>query len=414
MPHARISRWRYIFFALLLVAGEATQADEATGRDRYGGDTSIQCEATGHFYTKQLGHRWVFITPEGHPYLSVGINHLGNCITPGKCWSAASRFYVESGGNKQAAIESILEVAKNLNFNSGGGYAPMPAGVKKSLPYVSTIGYPDGKKFEFDVFDPVTERKLRDRVRQAIRSDKDNPFLMGYYYIDCPQWNERLVEFYRTLPENSPGGKKYRGLLKQHEAEPGSPLPQKLQEEFMAIVAERLYSIMHAAIRETDPHHLIFGEKFVTRRVPHPVLKAITPFIDVFSVQPLGGVAKQDCVRFQRKLMDEYYRICGKPVMVPDYACTFFTPATKKTHWHQLKTEQDASRAYRDFLSGAFRTPYIVGVHRCELQTWYKPAQRHWRQGILDPSGQPYPLLAETVTRTNRDVIETAYEELKK
>ena len=44
-------------------------------RDRYGGWTGKQFEATGFFRTQHDGERWWLVTPEGNAFLSLGINH---------------------------------------------------------------------------------------------------------------------------------------------------------------------------------------------------------------------------------------------------------------------------------------------------------------------------------------------------
>jgi len=65
---------------LLAVAVLPTVAAPVPQFDRYGGTTSIQRAATGHFRVEQVNGRWMFITPEGHGYLALGANHTGKPI----------------------------------------------------------------------------------------------------------------------------------------------------------------------------------------------------------------------------------------------------------------------------------------------------------------------------------------------
>ena len=46
-----------------------------TGKDKYGGWTGKSFEATGFFRTEKAD-RWWLVTPEGHAFLSFGINHF--------------------------------------------------------------------------------------------------------------------------------------------------------------------------------------------------------------------------------------------------------------------------------------------------------------------------------------------------
>ena len=44
--------------------------------DRFGGYKPIRSEATGFFRVEKIGPRWWFITPEGHAFVSRGVNHM--------------------------------------------------------------------------------------------------------------------------------------------------------------------------------------------------------------------------------------------------------------------------------------------------------------------------------------------------
>jgi hypothetical protein len=52
-------------------AGQARDTDE----DPFGGWKAKRFEATGFFRTEHDGTRWWLVTPEGHAFLSFGINH---------------------------------------------------------------------------------------------------------------------------------------------------------------------------------------------------------------------------------------------------------------------------------------------------------------------------------------------------
>ena len=44
-------------------------------RDRFGGWTELKFDATGFFRTEHDGRRWWLVTPEGHAFISWGVNH---------------------------------------------------------------------------------------------------------------------------------------------------------------------------------------------------------------------------------------------------------------------------------------------------------------------------------------------------
>jgi len=64
--------------ALAIQAGENTSSSPTEAQpflDEYGGLLSIKSEETGFFRLEKLHGRWWFITPKGHPFLSIGVNH---------------------------------------------------------------------------------------------------------------------------------------------------------------------------------------------------------------------------------------------------------------------------------------------------------------------------------------------------
>ena len=65
-----------IVITLLVVWHSPTQAQV----DRYGGWMDVEATARGYFYLTEINGRNTFITPEGHAYYVMGINHLSNCV----------------------------------------------------------------------------------------------------------------------------------------------------------------------------------------------------------------------------------------------------------------------------------------------------------------------------------------------
>ena len=72
-----------ILTALLLAPLAALHAAESAPLsmtlpplDAYGGAMTIKAQATGYFWLKEINGRWFFITPEGHGFIPLGVNHL--------------------------------------------------------------------------------------------------------------------------------------------------------------------------------------------------------------------------------------------------------------------------------------------------------------------------------------------------
>ena len=95
--------WRLVgtllVFALLITPLGTVQGQ---GLDQYGGyqDLPVSGGATGHFRTAKVGNRWVFVTPEGNTFWTVGIycvdvdehvDDLGGTYASGSSPSMATR-----------------------------------------------------------------------------------------------------------------------------------------------------------------------------------------------------------------------------------------------------------------------------------------------------------------------------------
>ena len=57
----------------------STKVDNGANLDQFGGWKEKKLTETGFFHTEHDGDRWWFVTPEGHAFLSFGINqyHAG-------------------------------------------------------------------------------------------------------------------------------------------------------------------------------------------------------------------------------------------------------------------------------------------------------------------------------------------------
>ena len=57
-------------------APECIPASGTPSFDAYGGDARVSLASTGFFRTEKHCERWWFVTPDGHPFYSMGINSI--------------------------------------------------------------------------------------------------------------------------------------------------------------------------------------------------------------------------------------------------------------------------------------------------------------------------------------------------
>ena len=394
-------------FLLLFVFGAAEL--HADGLDASGGSTTIKTEATGWFRIQKVQQRWFFITPEGHGYLPLGVNHLRSYFNgEGGRLRPVERDLVKAkhGGDAGAAAAHLEAMLRSWGFNYAGYDAP--PSFRKRMPFstgfiqTQTSAVHPGVKY-VDVFAPEFATDLDQRVAAHCAPLRENKLLLGHYLADLPLWGDKAwmdaqesdkgeswLSFFRKLSPGSPGGMVYA----QHRDN---------EEALIPVIADQIYRLTAAAFQKHDPHHLVLGERYAGNRLHLPVIEAAAKHFPVIAVQLDGP--------FDAALYEELHRRTGRPLISCDHVTAFPTAATPSVRGKPVKTEHEAAALYAAYLREAFAEPYMLGYNRCQLMTRIRtdgdpPA---WKQGLLAPDGEPYPTLLKAVTETNRAVMQQVF-----
>ena len=166
-------------------------------RDRYGGGVFARYRATG-FYRLERDERWWFVTPDGHPYLSWGLNH----VAPGELlWPHNRAYWGEAFGAEPSEEDPAFMAAYrrkmrrdlvSFGFNALGcppaqHYAPC------RVPYVETLRFVDICHWQtptaeayHDVFSDAFRHHCDGLARQRAARLADDPYLLSYTMTDCP------------------------------------------------------------------------------------------------------------------------------------------------------------------------------------------------------------------------------------
>jgi hypothetical protein len=367
--------------------------------DQYGGTLAIKREATGFFRIEKIENRWMFVTPEGHGYVALGVNHIGKFMQ-GQSESLLARF----NGDRRQANLAIDQALHDLGLNAGEAYAPFWQELPTKRPWVANINYPGDREGKFDAFDPQWQAATRSIIIEKCREVADDPFVLGIAFADVPNWGEKRVAFYESLPNDAPGKK----VLTQYRME------SKSDEEFLAHVADTLYGFLKFATREGAPHHLFFGERLVVRMVPDKILHAMGKHIDVLATQAiaLSPHRPPDWQTFQFDGWNHEYELLGKPILIIDWAAAFSTREAFDTPRGRLKTEADATEDAVEWISQALAHPGIVGLFRCQLAGTHVndhffngPAKRTY----LRDDGTPFEILTKRISLANREALQKTY-----
>ena len=349
--------------------------------DSYGGVVSIKGTKTGFFHLEKFGDKHFLVTPDGHGYRALGINHFHNMTSQ----------------DYDGAIEQIREWGFNAGCYQGPRWMWNKYPYTKGINLVPVCVWKDNSAFAFkDVFDPKVLAEMEAEVRKIVEPQRENKMLIGYFWTDIPVWtgtrNGGWIGFYKSLSDESSGGKRWR---QWKSANPDAP-----EDGFLVEIAKQLYAKGNEFVRKYDTNHLIFGDRYHEIDMPDAIVREALPYIDAIAIQPTSR-------EFNFQFFDEVYKKFGKPIYIADHVSSFATEEHPVT-MGQAASDPDAyGDYYNRYVTAALSRPYMIGFNKCQYQD--QPSPKMLKQGLLRVSGQPYRVV-EQVRRANFAALTQAYE----
>ena len=305
-------------------------------------------------------------------------------------------------------------------------------------PRTTWTGFPD-------VFSPKFERFCDKRALQLCDPVKKDPWIIGYFIDNELEWNRKTGNglFADTLAKEKdyPAKIALLDLIRKRHAtidsfnrawktgfrsfddlespvtvpnKIGTPEAQGDEDEYLALVAEKYFSIATRAIRKYDPNHLILGCRFAGR-APARVWAAAGKYCDVVSVncyRTLDLATGVPSDRFDSEI-DQWFTSAKRPMMVTEWAFPALDSGLPCTHGagQRVPTQKD-----RSFLSGSFQKllfskNYVVGS---DMFKWVdQPAlgvsatfPEDSNYGLVDVNDSPYEELVNMFTQVNAVMYE--------
>lgn len=385
---------------------------------------------------KGEGGGWSFLSPDGHPFFSRGVN----CVKP--------RENQEHAGRDVSGLSAWPTV--NLNrlqawdFNTLGGWASdsaMAAAEDRGMPYtvVLHLGQHFGGPWG-DWFDQATQTQA-DRLAQAkITALRDRRHLMGWFSDNELGWYPSTLFLYHLKqPITSATRQKLIALLREHYGNRFEALREDFQTDaesfeqlaaephtlrirsegrgmavvhkFTFLVAEQYYRTMHRIIRKYDPDRLILGDRY-NGYCPPEVARAAGPFVDVISTN--ASFAAGLSGYWPRHHLEMLHRESGRPVLVSEWYLAARENrsgnlnSTPPGAFPVVDTQDERARRYDDVVREIAAVPYVVGMHWFQ-HTDHPPQGRDsdgedYAFGLMDIHEQPYEHFVDAVARTNREI----------
>ncbi|NOZ24010.1 MAG: hypothetical protein GXP25_23275 [Planctomycetes bacterium] len=427
--------------------------------DRYGGLKFTQWEATGFFRTHFDGQRWWLVTPEGHPFLSIGVcgvretGHIARGLGYAPYHRNVMKIYGSVDRWKEAARKRMLA----WGFNTAAGWGRSDMG----LPWTNVLGF-SGRHWLKGLLPDFFSKDFTSHAEKLAskQSRPDDKLLIGYFLDNEMQWNTdwrlgpSLFDHYTSMPADTAGKKALVGFFKDRYPSP-SAMAEVWQpavktwdelagatqltphmgredraatdrEAFTRFAARRYFRVCTEALRRADPNHLILGCRFVNWTVPEAVVQACGEYCDVVSLNfyeigPLGHVVYLAKSAMKVRLISSdhafrrFYKLTGKPLMITEFGFRAMDSAPPNTYPPPLiaqptvPTQTDRGRKFEKYVKEWAATNYIVGYH------WFcwvdEPKEgrtldgENGNYGLVDIEDKPYEEFLKIAVPANRAFI---------
>jgi hypothetical protein len=418
--------------------------------DKFGGYKKITFQASGFFRIEKTKQRTWLVTPEGNAFLSNGINH----VEPK--WM--KKFYnvdywakkyevVDFSDNtfKKAFNQKAKTDIQNLGFNTLGCHSHPDFENKQFIPYVKTIRFvniqhytPHDKNDFPDVFSKAFEIYTDSLAKINTEPLKNDPFLLGYFMVDCPILTEKDAAAHgnniygstrpasptwsnviRNLGSESAGKieyvlhikeryksdiqafnqvyqtnfKDFEELKKQANWRWNSDLQNEKEQadnhSFLLKILEKRYAIERASIKKYDPNHLILGDKLNGNTdTPEDIIKVSAKYSDIVFIQHYA---------FWNELegfLNKISAVTDKPILQGDASAHVPYENMPNPYGPHCENQQERLQKIKEMYLNAFARKDFIGWYWCGWMDSWEGGGQVGKQhgGLQDPFGNFHPV----------------------
>lgn len=380
------------------------------------------------FSLRQRDQAYWLVKPNGEPFFSLGVCCVNQGASP-KQWDAANPGYAAwqqyNDSNQWAA--TTLARLKAWGFTTVGGWSDFQTlrgcrDVDVAFAPVLHIGATAGAPW-WDMWDSKVVEGIDQVAREHILALREDPRVIGYYTDNETGWWNAIL-FKMTLEQASTSGQRQRliQLLRQtygndwsalmRDFEP-APLLESwedlerhgmlflrpggngihVERQFLGILAERYYSLIHDVVRKYDPRALILGDRFPSLYYPE-VVRACVPYVDAISCN-LNPVWVDGS--FPRFFLETLHALSGKPLIIGEfYMCAQENRSgNKNSHgvYPVALTQKERASGFRNTVQALLKTRYVIGAdwfQYYDQPTHGRSDGENFNFGLVDIHDRPY------------------------
>ncbi len=388
----------------------------------YGGLTDRSVRPSGFFRTEKINGRWWLIDPSGGLFINKGVVSVRQNPTDTGADTLQNKF-----GSETQWAESTAKMLASAGFNGTGSWTEnelistvSPRLVTTKLwTFMASYGKQRGGTYQqpghtgylndcIFVFDPEWE-PFCEEYAQKLAETKDDPWLLGHFSDNELPLTRAALKNFLTLPPNEAGyHAAWEWLRTRHGAKASlDDITEQDSQDFLALVVERYYKPVSAAIRKADPNHLYLGSRFHSQKddtlaMPE-IFRACGPYLDVVSVNYYRAWTPDP------KKLAMWEKESGRPSLITEWyakGADSGMPNTGGAGW-LVRTQAERGLFYQNFTLALLESRVCVGWH------WFKysdndpddkktdPSNRDSNKGIVSSRYEPYSDLLSAMKPLN-------------
>jgi hypothetical protein len=279
------------------------------------------------------------------------------------------------------------------------------------------------------MWDPKVIERMDQVAREQILPLRNDPRLIGYYTDnEVGWWNAILINM--TFEQAPASGQRQRliQLLRQTYRDNWAELMQdfepaplletwaqleqhgklylrpsgngiRVARQFLGLLAERYYSLIHDIVRKYDQRALILGDRYPSFYYPE-VVRACAPYVDVVSCN-LNACWNDGS--FPRFYLETLHALSGKPLIIGEFymAARENRSGNKNNHgtYPVVTRQKERARGFHNTLQRLLETPYVIGADW--FQYYDEPTHgrfdgENFNFGLVDIHDRPYEDIIST------------------
>jgi hypothetical protein len=350
---------------------------------KYGGWKARQVAATGFFRVEKIDGRWWAVDPEGYLYIHKAPNsiHLDD-FTADEIYQLLPQYGFNGTGSwtDEALFDSPLKEQAPL------AYCP-------KISFIALYRRDRDPRIEMPVFDAAFETYCNQKALEFSPYVND-PHVFGYFSDNELSWRDDGLPAHLDI--NDPSDANYATAVAFLADRGKTPSNWNTDDQYayMAVMAERYYSVVSAAIKNVDPNHMYIGSRcHSTEKTVQAFMENAGKYVDIFTMNHYHrwGARKVEIAN-----MAEW---SGRPLMVTEfYAMQLLTGDEFGAGW-RVQDQPSRGLFYQNFVSTLAETKNVVGWH------WFKfQDDENGNKGMVDVDGNLYTNLLGRMEQMNTQI----------